>query len=206
MMPPHAMSPRDHLRPPSPRGHWPFGHPGDGPMRGPAPPGPSQRLNPSPPPSVGSSGTFTSFANKSAPDKAPSSQQSSSIRRPSSSSTKDASVIDVDVDDDEPIVVGVAPPPPRPATPPPEPKDPSPRLLATTRLIDLEAQMEYAFCKHVQLVLEQQKIRARVHALETFDVGMEALQEDLDALVAAKSSDAAAAATPSASDMVVEQA
>lgn len=198
MIPPHAMSPRDHARPPSPRGRWPFGHPGDGPMRGPVPPAPSPRLNPSPPPSLGSSGTFASFA-RSAPDNQWSSQQSSSFRRPSSSSAKGPS----DDDDDEPIVVGVAPPPPRPATPPPEPKDPSPSLLATTRLIDLEAQMEYVFCKHLQLVLEQQKIRARVRALETFDVGMEAIQEDLDALVAAKSSATAASTT---SDPVIEQA
>jgi hypothetical protein len=152
---------------------------------------------------MGSSGTFASFGAKAGPDKPPSSKQSSSFRRPSASSANDPSEHDDD-DDDEPVVVGVAPPPPRPTTPPPEPKDPSPSLLATTRLIDLEAQMEYAFCKHVQLVLEQQKIRARVRALETFGVGMEAIQDDLDALVAAKAS-AAAAATPSSADVVMEQ-
>jgi hypothetical protein len=50
-------------------------------------------------------------------------------------------------------------------------------------MMDLEAQMEYAFCKHMQLMLEQQKLRVRCDALESMGVGMEAFQEEYDALL-----------------------
>jgi hypothetical protein len=50
-------------------------------------------------------------------------------------------------------------------------------------MMDLEAQMEYAFSKHMQLILEQQKLRARYNALESMGVGMEAFQVDYDGLL-----------------------
>ena len=77
-----------------------------------------------------------------------------------------------------------------PRAPAPDPTDPTPAVSAMARWMDLEAQLEYAFAKHVQLVLEHRTQRARCDRLEQLDVGMEAFQDDLDALVAALSSSA----------------
>jgi len=74
--------------------------------------------------------------------------------------------------------------PPEPArSPPPEPLEPSGRVLALTRLMDLEAQMEYAFAKHMQLVAGQKLFRAQYEVLEKAPVGIDAIQEDLDKLL-----------------------
>jgi len=57
-------------------------------------------------------------------------------------------------------------------------------VLALTRLIDLEAQMEYAFAKHMQLVVAQKVLRAQYDVLEKAPIGIDAFQEDLDKLTA----------------------
>jgi len=79
-----------------------------------------------------------------------------------------------------------APPPvpPKPTkSPPPEPStEPSRSLLALKRLLDLEAQMEYAYAKHVQLLLEQQKLRAGLDILQDLPVGIDAVVDDLKTL------------------------
>ena len=77
-----------------------------------------------------------------------------------------------------------------PRAPAPDPTDPTPAVVAMARWMDLEAQLEYVYAKHVQLVLEHRTQRARCDRLEQLDVGMEAFQEDLDALVAALSGSA----------------
>jgi hypothetical protein len=72
----------------------------------------------------------------------------------------------------------------RPSTPPPEPSEPSGKVLALTRLLDLETQMEYAFAKHLQLVRRQKLLRLQYKALENFPVGIDAIKDDLAILKA----------------------
>jgi hypothetical protein len=72
--------------------------------------------------------------------------------------------------------------PTRSATPPPEPSKPSGYIVALTRLADMEAQMEYAFAKHLHLSIEQKKLRAQYGILEGLPVGIDAVKEDLDNL------------------------
>jgi hypothetical protein len=72
--------------------------------------------------------------------------------------------------------------PTRSATPPPEPLKPSGYIVALTRLADMEAQMEYAFAKHLHLSIEQKKLRAQYGILEGLPVGIDAVKEDLDNL------------------------
>lgn len=67
-------------------------------------------------------------------------------------------------------------------TQPPEPSEPSASMLALTRLLDLEAQMEYAFAKHMALVASQKMLRVQYEELEKLPVGIEAFQEELDKL------------------------
>jgi len=67
-------------------------------------------------------------------------------------------------------------------TQPPEPSEPSASMLALTRLLDLEAQMEYAFAKHMALVASQKMLRVQYEELERLPVGIEAFQEELDKL------------------------
>lgn len=70
---------------------------------------------------------------------------------------------------------------PRPPSPPP-PSEPSGVMQALARLIDLEAQMKYAYVKHMQLVNRQAELQAQSKLLATLPVAMEAFKEDLDAL------------------------
>lgn len=73
-------------------------------------------------------------------------------------------------------------PPEAVPSPPPEPSEPSGRVMALTRLIDLEAQMEFAFVKHLHLMLEQKKLRAKYEMLDSLPVGIDAFSEELDKL------------------------
>lgn len=70
---------------------------------------------------------------------------------------------------------------PRPISPPP-PGKPSGVMLALTRLADLEAQMEYAYAKHMQLVNRQNELKLQVNVLSTLPVGIEAFKEELEVL------------------------
>lgn len=69
---------------------------------------------------------------------------------------------------------------PRPISPPP-PGNPSGVVLALARLADLEAQMEYAYAKHMQLVKRQKELQLQAKVLETLPVGIEAFKEELEA-------------------------
>ncbi len=78
----------------------------------------------------------------------------------------------------------VAPPspPPAPESPKPkrpEPADPSGFVTELIRLADLEAQMEYEFAKHIQLVNKHQELKAQYQLLETLPVGIDAIKDDL---------------------------
>jgi hypothetical protein len=76
-----------------------------------------------------------------------------------------------------------APPPPPPASPPPEPSEPSGLVLALTRLSQMEAEMDYAYAKHMQLMAKQRLLRVQYETLENLPVGIEALQDELDRLM-----------------------
>lgn len=62
--------------------------------------------------------------------------------------------------------------------PPPAGK-PSGVMQALARFVELEAQMEYAFAKHMRLVNERSKLQAQVKVLSQLPVGLEALKEEL---------------------------
>jgi hypothetical protein len=47
------------------------------------------------------------------------------------------------------------------------------------RLADLEAQMEFNYAKHVQLMMKQKQLRAQYEVLENLPVGIDALQAEL---------------------------
>jgi hypothetical protein len=79
--------------------------------------------------------------------------------------------------------IAVEPPLPVPPSPPPEPSEPSGYVVALTRLFDLEAQMEFAFAKHMQLMAKQKKLRAQTEVLQNLPVGIEALTDELEKLV-----------------------
>lgn len=70
----------------------------------------------------------------------------------------------------------------RPSPPmitPPEPIEPSGLVMEVIRLTDLEAQMEYAFCKHVQLMLKQKQLVAQIDVLQNLPIGLDALTDEL---------------------------
>ena len=69
---------------------------------------------------------------------------------------------------------------PKPPSPPPAVK-PSGVMIALTRLADLEAQLEFAFAKHMQLVKKQKELGSQTKVLSKLPVGIEAFQEDLEA-------------------------
>jgi len=71
------------------------------------------------------------------------------------------------------------PPVPRAPTPPPKGK-PTGVMLALTRLFELEASMEYAYAKHMQLIKRQQELEEQYKVLETLPVGIESIIEDLE--------------------------
>ena len=70
---------------------------------------------------------------------------------------------------------------PRPLTPPPIGK-PSGVMQALVRLVDLEAQMEYAYAKHMLLVKRQKELQLQAKVLADLPVGFEAFKEELEAL------------------------
>ncbi|KAL7576369.1 hypothetical protein ACA910_018180 [Epithemia clementina (nom. ined.)] len=89
-----------------------------------------------------------------------------------------------DVSNETTATSGPPPPQVRTETPPPEPSAPSSVVLALTRLADMEAEMEFAFAKHVLLKAKQRNLRAQFKLLEMLPIGIEAVQDDLDALPA----------------------
>ena len=70
---------------------------------------------------------------------------------------------------------------PKQPSPPPVVK-PSGVMVALTRLADLEAQLEFAFAKHMQLVKKQKELDLQTKVLTKLPVGIKAFKEDLDAL------------------------
>ena len=46
----------------------------------------------------------------------------------------------------------------------------------------MEAEMDYAFAKHMQLMAKGRLLRVQYETLENLPVGIEAIQEDLDRL------------------------
>lgn len=76
--------------------------------------------------------------------------------------------------------------PPKPPEPepivPPAPSKPSGLVLALTRMADLEAQMEYAYVKHMQLVKRQTDLKLQSEILKNLPVGIDAIKDDLEAL------------------------
>jgi hypothetical protein len=82
----------------------------------------------------------------------------------------------------------LAPSAPKPEPPAglqaPEPSAPSPYVLALTRLADLEAQMEFAFAKHLQLMTAGKRLHVQTETLRDLPVGLECFKEDLDAFTA----------------------
>ena len=77
--------------------------------------------------------------------------------------------------------VEVVPPSPRPLSPPPK-GAPSGVMLALTRLAELEAQMEYAYAKHMLLVKRRDELKLQYRVLEGLPVGIDALQDDMKKL------------------------
>lgn len=55
-------------------------------------------------------------------------------------------------------------------------------MLALTRLIDLEAQMEFAFAKHLQLATAGKRLHVQTETLRDLPVGLECFKDDLDAV------------------------
>jgi hypothetical protein len=57
-------------------------------------------------------------------------------------------------------------------------------MQALARLVDLEAQMEYAYAKHMRLVNRNKELKLQAKILADLPIGIDALKEDLDALTA----------------------
>jgi hypothetical protein len=86
---------------------------------------------------------------------------------------------------EEPAPAPPAPEPEPPAgLPTPEPSAPTPYVLALTRLVDLEAQMEFAFAKHMQLMTAGKRLHVQTETLRDLPVGLECFKEDLDSFTA----------------------
>jgi rhamnogalacturonyl hydrolase YesR len=47
----------------------------------------------------------------------------------------------------------------------------------------MEAEMDYAYAKHMQLMAKQRLLRVQYETLENLPVGIEALQDELDQLM-----------------------
>jgi hypothetical protein len=56
--------------------------------------------------------------------------------------------------------------------------EPSALTLALTRLVDLEAQMEYEFAKFMQLEVERQILAVKYEHMQTLPIGFDAFTED----------------------------
>ena len=72
---------------------------------------------------------------------------------------------------------------PRPLSPPPK-GEPSGVMKALVRLLDLEASMEFAYAKHMQLVKKQKELKSQAVILADLPVGVESFKEDLEQLEA----------------------
>jgi hypothetical protein len=81
----------------------------------------------------------------------------------------------------EPVPLVKEEPKERPITPPPKVK-PSGTMIALTRLADLEAQLEYAYAKHIQLMKKQKELNLQAKILAKLPVGVNAFKEDLEAV------------------------
>jgi hypothetical protein len=104
---------------------------------------------------------------------------------PAATPTVETSSSVVFVKTEEPAPTPAAPEPEPPAgLPTPEPSAPSPYVLALTRLADLEAQMEFAFAKHLQLMTAGKRLHVQTETLRDLPVGLECFKEDLDAFTA----------------------
>ena len=68
-------------------------------------------------------------------------------------------------------------------------------MTAMIRLADLEAQMEYAYAKHMLLVKKRRELQQQHEVLKDLPVGIEAIQEDLDKLIASSAAEDDAAMT-----------
>jgi hypothetical protein len=77
-----------------------------------------------------------------------------------------------------PVVVDTKPKSP-PPSPPPEPAEASGLILALTRLVDMEEELDFAYARHVILMAKQKKLRAAYEHLEQLPIGLEALEDDL---------------------------
>ncbi|CAB9503775.1 expressed unknown protein [Seminavis robusta] len=73
--------------------------------------------------------------------------------------------------------------PERVEDPPPSPAAPSGYTKALARLADVEAQMEFAFAKHIMLVKRHRLLDAQYNHLESLPVGVDAFQAELDKLL-----------------------
>ena len=107
-----------------------------------------------------------------------------SVQRVPSSSGVDTTSVPVTEPEKPPVEIKVAdeqPKPPRPLTPPPASK-PSGVVMALARLADLEAQMEYAYVKHMQLVKRQRVLHLQTKVLEHLPVGLDAVRDELAAM------------------------
>ncbi len=76
----------------------------------------------------------------------------------------------------EPVVV--------PPSPPPSPGPPSGVFVANTRLIELQAQMEFSFVKYMKLLRDHEQLKAQYQLLVTLPVGLDAFKDDLEAMCA----------------------
>jgi hypothetical protein len=56
---------------------------------------------------------------------------------------------------------------------------PSGVMVALTRLADLEAQLEYAYAKHVQLMKTQEDLNLQSKILAKLPVGIDAFKDEL---------------------------
>jgi len=83
-----------------------------------------------------------------------------------------------------PIIRMPTPPPPRrPPSPPPEAAPPSAFTVALGRMIDAEAQLDYACAKHAQIVRKTKILRKEIETLEKLPVGYDAFKDDLEKLI-----------------------
>ena len=114
----------------------------------------------------------------------PQNEKDAFVQRVPSSSGIGATSVPVTGTEMPPVEIKVAveqPKPPRPLTPPPVSK-PSGVVMALARLADLEAQMEYAYVKHMQLVKRQRELQLQAKVLERLPVGLEAVRDELAAI------------------------
>jgi hypothetical protein len=85
----------------------------------------------------------------------------------------------IDVDAAADTIIEIDAPIERPPTPPPDPAEPSGSVMALTRLLDLETQMEFAYAKHMFLVQQQKLLRQQYQVLENLPVGIDAIKDEV---------------------------